>query len=132
MSASSYTDERRRPELAVDGLLSIRWSSVFADPQWIAVDLGIAHMVEGVEFVWEPAFAKAYTIQVSTDGIHYTQAYSTHNGDGENDTITFPEPVEARWVRIYGTQRGSRWGYSIYEFKVFGDPVSTRKVEVVN
>jgi len=122
--ASSYQDESLRPELAVDGLLSTRWSSVFADPQWLVVDLGRDYKVEKVEIVWEPAFGKAYTIEVSADGKNYAAVYSTRSGDGGTDVIEFPEPLNAKWVRMSGTQRGTRWGYSIYEFKVFGDPVS--------
>jgi hypothetical protein len=118
--SSDFMDETLRPELAVDGLLGTRWSSGFSDPQWLVVDLGRKHSVGKVEIVWESAYGKAYAVEVSNDGENYTEVYSTRNGDGGTDVIEFPKPVEARWIRMYGTQRGTRWGYSIYEFKVFG------------
>jgi len=122
--ASSYLDESLRPELAVDGLLSTRWSSPFSDPQWLAVDLGREHRIEKVEIVWEPAFAKEYAIEVSSDGENYKEVHSTRSGNGGTDVIELPEPVKTQWIRMHGTRRGTDWGYSIYEFKVFGDPVS--------
>jgi len=93
-------------------------------PQWLAVDLGTEHAIDRVEIVWEAAFGQAYAIQVSADGVNYTEAYSTGSGDGATDIIEFQVPINARWIRMYGTQRGTGWGYSIYEFKVFGTSVS--------
>lgn len=34
------------------------------------------------------------------------------------ETIRFT-PTEARWVRMYGTQRATQWGYSLWELRVF-------------
>jgi hypothetical protein len=28
----------------------------------------------------------------------------------------------ARYVRMYGTRRGTEWGYSLWSFEVYGDP----------
>ena len=117
--ASSYQDETLRPEQAVDGLLSTRWSSHFSDPQWLSIDLGVKQEIKKIEIVWEPAFAKAYTIEVSSDGKNFNEIYRTDRGDGETDVIELPKPVEAQWIRMNGTQRGTDFGYSIYEFKVF-------------
>src|SRR5690606_21143584 len=40
VTASSSEDTSLSPEKSVDGLSNSRWSSAFADNQWIAVDLG--------------------------------------------------------------------------------------------
>ena len=64
------------------------------------------------------AFGKAYTVQVSTDGKEWTDVFETDAGDGGTDVVQF-KPVTARWVRVYGTKRGTRFGYSLWEFKVF-------------
>ncbi|MGE5241964.1 MAG: SGNH/GDSL hydrolase family protein, partial [Bacteroidota bacterium] len=40
-------------------------------------------------------------------------------GNGGIDDIIFTA-TNARYVRMYGTQRGTSWGYSLWEFQVFG------------
>ena len=50
---------------AVDGDPGTRWSSGFADPQWIQVDLGQTATVSQVALSWETAYATAFQIQVS-------------------------------------------------------------------
>jgi len=121
-SSSSIQPDYKRysvdPKEAVDGNLSSRWSSEFVDPQWISVDLGMIYNIEKVVLNWETAYGKAYDIQVSTDNVNWNAVYSTTNGDGNIDDITFT-PTEARYVRMYGTQRGTQWGYSLYEFEVY-------------
>jgi hypothetical protein len=103
---------------AVDGDPSTRWSSEFSDPQWIAVDLGAPTKISRVELAWEAAFGKAHSIQVSLDGQTWKDVFKTEKGQGGIETIRFA-PVEARWVRMYGTKRGTPFGYSLWEFKVF-------------
>ncbi len=39
-SASSVEDNNFPPSNAIDGNSWSRWSSVFSDPQWIALDIG--------------------------------------------------------------------------------------------
>jgi beta-galactosidase len=105
---------------AVDGKTSTRWSSEFSDPQWIAVDLGKPERIARVELLWQGAFAKAFRIEVSSDGQTWTEVFGTNTGRGGTDVIRF-QPVEARWVRMYGTKRGTAFGYSLWEFKVLRD-----------
>jgi hypothetical protein len=103
---------------AFDGNLSTRWSSEFSDPQWIAVDLGRQETVSRVRLLWEGAYGKAYSIDVSTDGKTWKGVYKTGGGDGDVDEIKFA-PAAARFVRMSGTERGTRFGYSLWEFQVF-------------
>ncbi|ADQ45030.1 coagulation factor 5/8 type domain protein [Caldicellulosiruptor kronotskyensis 2002] len=104
---------------AVDGNVNTRWGSDWSDPQWISVDLGSVYSVSKVVLRWETAYGKSYKIQVSTDGMNWTDVYSTTAGDGGVDEIVF-SPVNARYVRMYGTERGTGWGYSLWEFEVYG------------
>src|SRR5262249_10812789 len=71
---------------------------------------------------WETAYGKAYEIDVSSDASTWTKVYSTTLGAGGTDDITFPAAA-GRYVRMYGTQRGTRWGYSLWEFGVYGTPL---------
>jgi len=108
------------PGAATDGRGDTRWSSEFSDPQWIAVDLGRAERISRVVLDWEAAYAKAYTIEISLDGQTWKEAYRTSSGKGGRETIRFA-PTEARWVRMAGTQRGTEYGYSLWELGVFAE-----------
>lgn len=104
---------------AVDGSLNTRWSSEFYDPQWIYIDLGESHSIEAVRLQWENAYGREYRIQVSDDATKWKTVYSTENGIGKMEEITNLN-TEGRYIRLYGTARGKEWGYSLWEFEVFG------------
>jgi hypothetical protein len=104
----------------VDGNHRTRWSSEFSDPQWIAVDLQKAERVSRVVLDWEAAFAKAYAIEVSADGKTWKEVYRTAAGKGGTETVRFA-PVQARWVRMTGTERATEFGYSLWEMSVYGE-----------
>ncbi|HEY4459587.1 MAG TPA: discoidin domain-containing protein [Pseudonocardiaceae bacterium] len=103
---------------AVDGNTGTRWSSQFSDPQWLEVDLGATHTINQVVLNWETAYATAYQIQTSTDGTNWTTVYSTTTGTGGAQTV--PVSGTGRYVRMYGTARATQWGYSLWEFQVYG------------
>lgn len=103
---------------AVDGKPETRWSSEFSDPQWISVDLGKVERIGRVVLQWETAYGKSYTLEVSTDGEKWTEVRRREAGKGGTEDIKF-DPVDARWVRLTGTRRGTEFGYSLWEFKVF-------------
>lgn len=116
--ASSSEGSAAAPEYAVDGKATTRWSSAYSDPQWIYVDLGSVKKVSGVKLNWESAYGKSYKIQISNDAANWVDVYSTANGDGGLDTISF-NAVNARYVRMYGSQKATQWGYSLWEFEVY-------------
>jgi fibronectin type 3 domain-containing protein len=103
---------------AVDGSLSTRWSSAFSDPQWLEVDLGATHSISKVVLYWETAYATAFQIQTSNDGTNWTTIYSTTTGTGGTQTLNLTG--SGRYVRMYGTKRATGYGYSLWEFQVFG------------
>ncbi|GKX30773.1 hypothetical protein SH1V18_32530 [Vallitalea longa] len=83
--------------------------------------MGQEYSIDTVRLLWETAYGKAYKIQVSNDNINWNDVYSTSSGDGGIDNITF-EPVNARYIRVYGIERGLiDCGYSIFEFQVYGN-----------
>jgi hypothetical protein len=43
---------------------------------------------------------------------------STTTGNGEVDNVAFATTT-ARYVRVTGQQRATRYGYSLYEFEVY-------------
>ncbi len=105
---------------AVDGngFNGTRWSSQFSDPQWIYVDLGQSYNITQVVLVWEVAYGRAFEIQTSNNLTDWTSIYSTTTGTGGTQTLDVT--ATGRYVRMYGTVRGTQWGYSLWEFQVFG------------
>jgi hypothetical protein len=103
---------------AVDGNTGTRWSSAFSDPQWLQVDLGATATITSVTLNWEAAYAKAFQIQTSADGTNWTNIYSTTSGTGGVQNLTVSG--SGRYVRFYGTTRATPYGYSLWEFQVFG------------
>lgn len=104
--------------LAFDGNLATRWESAQSDPQSIQVDLGSAQEIDYVKLNWEGAYGKAYSIDVSTNGSDWTTVFLTSGGNGGLDEIRF-HPVQARYVKVNGTARGTNYGYSLFEFAVY-------------
>lgn len=107
---------------AVDGNTGTRWASAFSDPQWIYVDLGSAHTITRVVLNWEAAYGSGYQIQVSNDASSWTTLYTESNGNGGIDDLTVSG--SGRYVRMLGTARATQWGYSLWEFQVYGAPVT--------
>jgi hypothetical protein len=104
---------------AVDGSATTRWASTYADPSWIYVDLGSSYSVNRVKITWEAAYGKDYQVQVSADASAWTTIKTvTGNTALTNDWTGLSGT--GRYVRMYGTARGSAWGYSIYELEVYG------------
>jgi len=103
---------------AVDGNTSTRWSSAFSDPQWIQVDLGASASITQVVLQWEAAYGKSFQIQTSPDGTNWTSIFSTTTGTGGTQTLNVTGT--GRYVRMFGTARGTQFGYSLFEFQVFG------------
>ncbi|MDD7793351.1 discoidin domain-containing protein [Clostridium sp. 'White wine YQ'] len=119
-TASSYLGGNT-PALAVDNdSANTRWESNYSDPQWIAVDLGANYTISGAKLVWETAAGKDYKIQVSTDNTNWVDAYTKTGGTGGTETLTFTTPRTGRYVRMYGTARTTGYGYSLWDFQVYG------------
>ncbi len=119
-TSSSNENASLGPANAVDGNLSTRWSSGFSDPQWLQVDLGQSYTISHVTLNWEAAYGRAYQIQTSPDGTTWTSIFSTTTGDGATDDLAVTGT--GRYIRMYGTQRATQYGYSLFEFSVNGTP----------
>lgn len=104
---------------AVDGNTGTRWSSTYADQQWLYVDLGSTRAVTGVTLRWEAAYAAMYQIQLSTDGTTWTTVHNDYAGNGGTDVIALGSRT-ARYVKMYAWQRGTPYGYSLWELEVRG------------
>jgi hypothetical protein len=103
---------------ATDGNTGTRWSSAFSDPQWLEVDLGSTQTICQVVLDWETAYGTAFQIQTSNDNSTWTSIYSTTAGTGGTQTLNVSG--SGRYIRMYGTARATQYGYSLWEFQVFG------------
>ncbi|MCW2920037.1 MAG: coagulation factor 5/8 type protein [Actinomycetia bacterium] len=104
---------------ALDGNATTRWSSAFSDPQWLQVDLGSSQQICQVVLSWEAAYGKAFQVQVSNDASNWTTIYSTSSGTGGTQTLDVSGT--GRYVRMYGTARGTGYGYSLWELAIHTD-----------
>ncbi|MFD6284735.1 discoidin domain-containing protein [Streptomyces sp. NPDC060205] len=117
-ATASSTEGDFNARNAVDGDPGTRWSSAFADPQWIQIDLGASARISRVVLNWEAAYGTAFRIEVSGDAQSWTTVHQTASGTGGTQNLTVTGT--GRYVRMYGTQRATAYGYSLWEFQVYG------------
>ena len=124
-TASSVENAGTPASAAVDGSTTTRWSSAFSDPQWLQVDFGQTASITQVILIWEAAYGTSFQIQTSPDAATWTPIYTTTTGTGGTQTLNITG--SGRYIRMYGTARATGYGYSLWEFQVFGTigPVPT-------
>ncbi|WP_031024015.1 discoidin domain-containing protein [Streptomyces sp. NRRL S-1314] len=132
-TASSQEGDGYAPSAAVDGnLTGTRWASRWSDPQWFQVDLGQRSDLSRVVLTWEGAYGRSYRIQASDDGTDWRTLKMVTGGDGGTDELAVTG--SGRYVRMLGTERSGGYGYSLWEFQVYGStdgaPPATGAVEV--
>ncbi len=121
--ASSVEAVQYLASAAFDGNLNTRWSSQFSDPQSIYADLGTEYSICRVVLRWETAFGQNFLIQTSANA-NDTGWTTIANVSDNNSQVTFLDVAgQGRYIRMYGTTRATPYGYSLYEFQVYGTPV---------
>ena len=110
------------PDKAFDLDPASRWAvspdTGWVDDGWIAVDLGATAHLSSVVLQWDPAFATAFDIEVSADGAAWQTVHSVTGGTGFKQTI--PLDADGRHVRVHLRDRSGPYGYSLWEFQVYG------------
>lgn len=104
---------------AIDANYISRWASNANNDESITIDLGSLYYVNQVSLAWEDAYGKEYKIEGSLDGNEFFEIQHVTDGDGEIDNIYFDSKL-LRYVRMQGIERATQYGYSIYEFEVYG------------
>jgi len=129
LNKHAESSEAEAPHLsadqAVDGNMGTRWASLVSDDTWLSVDLGEQQDINSIVIKWETAYAKTYKLFVSSDGQNWMNVKAndgTIDGHGGVETINF-DTVKARYVKFQGIERATIFGYSIYEFEVYGPGV---------
>jgi hypothetical protein len=119
VTASSVEKAGVDPKNAVDGDRSTRWASAFTDFEWITVDLGEPHPIQAVRLDWENAYGRDYKIDVSDDAKNWRNIHSKTGGRGGTEEIIGVNAT-GRYVRLTGLQRATEWGFSLWEFGIYG------------
>ncbi|MEU3731504.1 discoidin domain-containing protein [Streptomyces sp. NPDC033538] len=123
-TASSHEGDAYAASAAVDGnLTGTRWASQWSDSQWFQVDLGQRADLSRVVLTWEGAYGKSYQIQTSDNGTDWRTLETVTGGDGGTDEVAVSG--SGRYVRMLGTERSGGYGYSLWEFQVYGTTDTT-------
>lgn len=115
--ASSVRDQSFASN-AVDGIENTRWESEYSDNQWFYVDLGKVADIKQIVIVWEAAYAISYTLEKSNDEETWETIKEIENGHGNSETYDLQ--ISARYIKINLIKRATNYGFSFYEFQVWG------------
>ncbi|GAB2705284.1 beta-N-acetylglucosaminidase domain-containing protein [Kitasatospora kifunensis] len=118
-ASSSGNETPKFPASAVnDGDPTTRWSSPAVDNAWVQLKLPQAtHLGEAV-LHWQDAYASAYQLQSSVDGVTWTTVATVSNGKGGTETVRFDAPG-AVYLRMQGVSRATKYGYSLYGIELY-------------
>ena len=107
---------------AIDNNPGSRWESAQEDPQTWTLDLGQARIFNTLEIVWEGAYGKTFTVSVSDDKETWTPVWTVEDQKLEGFPYTQTQTIDkttARYIQFHGTERGTGYGYSFWEFRVY-------------
>jgi hypothetical protein len=132
-SSGTFSATANLAPAAVDGNTGTRWESAYTDPQWLEVDLGATNTIHTVIIDWQNAAGKNYNLQGSTDGSTWFDIATPIVGNTKTGVVSAPGlHASARYVRMYGTVRTTGFGYSIFEFQVWGVTGSSGNEPVID
>jgi len=106
-ATSSSVQGGNAAALAIDGDATTRWESVHADGAWIQFDFGAKTQIGYMKLVWENAYGKEYSIQVSDDGKTWYQLRYVADGTGGTEEFNNVN-ANVRYVRMNGVKRATR------------------------
>lgn len=113
---------------AIDNNPGSRWESAQEDPQTWTLDLGQARIFNTLEIVWEGAYGKTFTVSVSDDKETWTPVWTVEGQQLAGFPYTQTQTIDkttARYIQFHGTERGTGYGYSFWEFRVYLAGTST-------
>lgn len=123
-TSSSAESQSFQASFAFDGRMDTRFSSAFSDNEWLQVDLGQIVDISRVVLKWEAAFGADYQIQArDTSNATWRVIANVTGGDGGVDDLIGLSGT-GRYVRMLGLRRGTPWGYSLWEFEIYGTPAT--------
>jgi O-glycosyl hydrolase len=115
--AASSAEGGNLAAYATDGNFRTRWASTWSDNQWIRVDLTAVMQINRIVLDWEDAYGKEYLVQISDDATNWKTIY--HEQYGYQGEHAYYAGITGRYVKITCIKRGTSWGYSLFELKVY-------------
>jgi len=130
------------PYYATDGSLTTRWSSEIHHDlpigapveSWMMIDLEEQYELSEVVIRWyyEITYATDFTVQVSNDGVGFTDAMVVKATDYfRYHKITLPDNVKGRYVKLAFHVQSHENGYSMYEVAVYGSKTGNYGTAIV-
>jgi len=120
VTVSSSENSTNTGDKAVDADGNTRWASTAANNQYIYVDLGATYNLNRVRLAWEAAYARDYQVQVSTDNVTWTTIKDVWGKTSAAADDHTGLSARARYVKVYCINRATQYGFSLYEFEVYG------------
>ncbi|WP_205704254.1 discoidin domain-containing protein [Hymenobacter sp. UV11] len=119
---------------AFDNDNATRWGSTYDDNQWLYVDLKGEASISSIYLSWETAYGKDFRLETSEDASAWTTVSTFTGNTLHYNEASFATPVKGRYVRMYGVTRGTGYGFSLYEFQVYGTltPLATTPIPMSN
>lgn len=119
--ASSVEGPKFPASAAIDGDRATRWSSVYAEPQWLVIDLGEVRHITRLVLRWEAAVTRTLEVEAAEtlDG-PWSLLYATSRAAGGNEVIGGLRGT-GRYLRLRFNGRLTPFGVSLFEVEVFGD-----------
>ncbi|WP_229758628.1 beta-N-acetylglucosaminidase domain-containing protein [Peterkaempfera bronchialis] len=126
-TATSSGDRDDHPAAAaVDGDPETRWASSGGDDSWFQLELAeparlgsvILHWQSDAVLSWQNAYAVAYRVETSPDGVSWTAAATVEDGHGGTETVRLDAPG-TRFVRVQGVLAANRFGYSLSSVEAY-------------
>lgn len=107
-----------------DGNMATRWAGNGQIDDSIVIDLGARYDICKIALTWEKGgFASGYDLKVSDDGINWITVNSVR---GNTSLYTeFNSTCSGRYVNMRGITEGGGFGYSLFEFQIYGNPASS-------
>ncbi len=103
---------------ATDGNPATRWSSAPEDGAWLQFALAHPTRLGRLVLNWQDAYAARYRVQVSPDGRSWRTAATVRDGKGGRESVRM-DAENARFVRIQGDKRATRFGYSLWSVEAY-------------
>lgn len=124
------TSAQGRAASAIDGNNGTSWESEHGiDDVSFVLDFGQQRVFNTVQMLWEAAYGKHYKLFVSDDGENFKEVKEVNEslaGFPYMQTVEL-EKQTARYLKWQGIERGTQYGYNLFEIQVLlpGEPVLT-------
>ncbi|MGL1903175.1 MAG: discoidin domain-containing protein [Fibrobacterales bacterium] len=117
-------------ENVIDGDMSTRWASNFADNQELILDLQQEILVHKIVLAWENAYATNYQVSRSVDGVTWEDTYyQGRTGTGGIEVLEYMFG-NARYIKLKLNTRATQYGFSLYEVEVFTQEIAPKAVRL--